>query len=486
MGQHIAIYVRISRDRSGRAENVDTQERHCRAYVDRMKQTGEWPDLPVEVYSDNDLTAADPGTYRPDYARLLHDIRAGRVAQLVSADQDRLTRQPSEWEELMPVLVAADITETHGYRDGVTPVELGKRAYGRFKALMGAEYVEGIKVKVNEKLDALAAQGRPGGGHAFGYRRTTNEKGERALEVVPELAEHVRWAASKALAGWSATAIARELDARDVPTVHGGKWASHNVRGMLTAPTVAGLRVHRGKLVGRGNWEPILDEETWRRLCALFGGPRTVVNGGGARQKVGGRRRTARKYLLSAGIAFCGRDGCGGELKGRLQDGRAGKRPIYFCGKCQALGINALPLEEHVRDQLIAWLNTPEFAAALASDEAQERRMALTRRLEEIDRQDAELAARWAAGQLRATAWDAARAQLDAEHAEVSAQLADIPLPMTDIDPAELRDAWDEMTLLEKRHVIAEHIVQVTVLPAKPGAKSFDPDRVMIRFVGQD
>src|SRR5690606_11909898 len=70
--------------------------------------------------------------------------------------------------------------ETHGYRDGVTPVELGKRAYGRFKALMGAEYVEGIKVKVNEKLDALAAQGRPGGGHAFGYRRTTNEKGERA------------------------------------------------------------------------------------------------------------------------------------------------------------------------------------------------------------------------------------------------------------------------------------------------------------------
>src|SRR5690606_15471707 len=221
VGQHIAIYVRISRDRSGRAENVDTQERHCRAYVDRMKQTGEWPDLPVEVYSDNDLTAADPGTYRPDYARLLHDIRAGRVAQLVSADQDRLTRQPSEWEELMPVLVAADITETHGYRDGVTPVELGKRAYGRFKALMGAEYVEGIKVKVYEKLDALAAQGRPGGGHAFGYRRTTNEKGERALEVVPELAEHVRWAASKALAGWSATAIARELDARDVPTVHG-------------------------------------------------------------------------------------------------------------------------------------------------------------------------------------------------------------------------------------------------------------------------
>lgn len=41
------------------------------------------------------------------------------------------------------------------------------------------------------------------------------------------------------------------------------------IKRMLTNPTIAGLRVHRGEIVGRGNWEPILDEVTWRQVFTL-------------------------------------------------------------------------------------------------------------------------------------------------------------------------------------------------------------------------
>jgi site-specific DNA recombinase len=477
--QWIAIYTRLSRDRTGRAENVGTQDHHGRAYAERL-----WPGIPIKTYSDNDLTAADPGTFRPDYARLLYDITAGHVLQVVSADQDRLTRQPSEWEELMPILALAGIKETHGYRDGVTPVELGKRTFGRIKALMGADYVEGIKVKVNEKLDALAAQGRPGPGNTFGYRRTINDAGQKALEVVPELAEQVRWAADAVLAGWSLTDIAREMESRGVPTKLGGRWTHDNARGMLVSPAVAGLRVHRGEIVGRGNWEAILDEATWRQVTAKLSGTRTVRNGAGARQIVGTQRRTARKYLLSGGTAVCGR--CGAALTGRLQNGRAGRRPIYACittnGGCNRLGINAVPLEDHVRDRLVEWLQTPEFAAAMAADDFEARRRVLTGELRAIEQQDVELSKRWASGQLREAAWDAARADLDARHAEVSAKLAGIPVVRMKLDPELLLRAWGGMNLGEKRQVIGVHVERVTVSPAKPGAKAFDPGRVAIAW----
>ena len=44
-----------------------------------------------------------------------------------------------------------------------------------------------------------------------------------------------------------------------------------SVADFLTAPMIAGLRVHHGEIVGKGTWEPILDEPKWRALCAVIG-----------------------------------------------------------------------------------------------------------------------------------------------------------------------------------------------------------------------
>lgn len=470
----VAVYLRISKDKSGRAENVDTQLEHAVAYVQRQ-----WPGAAYEVYRDNDLSAADPGTHRPDYERLLNDIRAGHVAQVVTADQARLTRQPAEWEALIPVLLTAGVTEVHGYRDGITSVEPGKRAPGRFKSAMDAEYVEGNKVKLQEKLDKLADQGRPHGGRTFGYRRVTNEDGVKSLEVIPERAAAMRWAADAVLSGHSVNAVTRELEARGF-----GYLGHSSLQAMLTSSTNAGFRSHGDdKEYRRGNWEPIFDEVTWHRLCALFDGDHP-------------RRRPARRYLLSGGKACCGL--CDAALIGRAA---AGKKPIYICADrynrterkcCGRIGATAgdpLPdgmpgVESTVVAQLLDRLQSPEFLAMLAADDSNERRDALTDRLRDVKHRRRSLAGRWARNEVSDDDWEGARDEFDGEVSIINAELSELGPAGNDgdFDPAAVAAAWVHMDLAERRQVIDRCIDRVVIGPATPGIKYFDPARVTVEW----
>jgi DNA invertase Pin-like site-specific DNA recombinase len=194
-GKWVAVYVRISQDKTGRAENVATQEKHARKYA-----ASQWPGVPVEVYCDNDLSASDPDVYRPEFERMMNDVRLGRVVQVVSADQERITRRPAVWEEFTVVLGSAGIVETHGYRDGITPVK-GSKLVGRVKAAVSAEYIEGNKIKLNEKLDELAAQGRPAGSVVFGYKHAQDAEGRKTLEIEEHRAAAIRWARSRCWRG---------------------------------------------------------------------------------------------------------------------------------------------------------------------------------------------------------------------------------------------------------------------------------------------
>jgi site-specific DNA recombinase len=74
-----AIYVRISDDREGLAVGVKRQEADCRALVE--ERLG-WE--VADVYDDNDLSATNRRKPRPDYRRMLDDLREGRLDALVA------------------------------------------------------------------------------------------------------------------------------------------------------------------------------------------------------------------------------------------------------------------------------------------------------------------------------------------------------------------------------------------------------------------
>ena len=347
---------------------------------------------------------------------------------------------------------------------GRSVFRIGDDAAG-IRAVLSPGETRRLRRRVNDALDSLAAQGGPGGAHPLGYRHGVDADGRATLEVIPEIAEQIRWSAAKVLAGWSLEAVAREMQARRVPTRYGGKWSHSNVKGMLTNPAVAGLRVHKGRIVGRGTWEAILPEQTWRQLRARLERP---------------GYRPAHSYLLS-GIAVCGR--CGHGLTGRQRQARGKVDPLYFChpttAGCGRLAIKAAELEAHVVAELLDALDSPEFAAAMADDDHEAERTALATELERVEAQHVELADRWARGDLPAPAWDRARAALDERAARAQAELAAVPVAL-DVDPATMRAGWGQMTLDEKRQVLDLFVERVVVAPATPGAKVVDLGRISI------
>lgn len=469
----VAIYTRISRDAEGRSEGVTAQEKACRRYARQA-----WPERPVSVFTDNDLSAADPDTRRPGYEQLLTAIRRGQVSALVAVEQSRLTRQPAEWEALTLALSKAGIDEVHTTRKGI--VSTRTRLVGRILAAVDAEEVERLRARVNDSLDALAARGRPSGGRSYGYEHA-GERHARQLVVIPEEADVARWAAERVLAGWSLTSIAGDLDARQAPTARGGRWTSQTVRSILRSPTIAGLRVHRGEVVGEGDWEAILDRDTWEAVRAKLTGPTVVRSSDGQLRRVSRRRCTPRRYLLTGGIAVCGR--CGTPLVAQQRRGRTpGSQPAYLChpsnGGCSGIGILAEPLEAHVTKLVLEALASPNLRAALADDTRRAERDRLAGELAAVEARRAELARRWARGELQLAEWEAAREVLEVDGVRAADALAGLPTAAVLADPLAVLHGWGAMTLGERRQVIASLVTSVAVGPARPGSRRFDSGRV--------
>jgi DNA invertase Pin-like site-specific DNA recombinase len=377
MSQHIAVYARASRDPRERRVSVNRQLKLC---TDRAREL--WPGTPVEQYHDNDLSAADPTVVRPDYARLVAAIRRGDVVAIVVNEQSRLTRQPSEWEQLVVTLTKAGITKIETIRNGPVPVEPGNRLVGRILNIIDAEEVERTKARVVAAHAMLAAEGRPSGGKAYGYRWAVGQDGRPTFEPDPDEAAAVRLMADMVLAGDSIAVIADRLTAEGVPTPrNAAQWHPNTVRSVLRKPTVAGLRVHRGEIVGPGRWDPIIEPEKWRAVVHRLTSTVTVRMRNGKDRVVRTRpRTTSRRYLLTGGLIVCGR--CGAPLiAGRQFRRKGGPVKAYNChptsgdpNACSGLSISpADEVERHIAALVKARLRSRQAQRLLAAGRDAER-----------------------------------------------------------------------------------------------------------------
>lgn len=489
----LALYCRISSDKTGRHEGVDAQEAWGRAYA-----AVHFPGLPIEVFSDNNISAAGDD-YRPEFERLRVAVQAGRITRLWSVEQSRLERRKVEWFSLAAELILGGIDEVHTRRDGLIILDdIGSDV----RAIMNARYVAEIKRKVRDKHEVIAAAGRPSGGEVFGYRAGVDDQDRKSLLVVPAEAEALRWAADAIVRGMSQTAVAAELTRRGFVGRRGAVIRlPAQVRSMLVNPTVVGLRTHRGTLT-QGCWEPILAEQTWRKVRSRLAAPRTVSNPAGDYRVIGGAKfsnAAVRRYLLTGGLARCGV--CGAAMIGCMNHRPAtrgrGKYSVSYLvcppstrpngGGRGCVGIMTEPTEQLVVNMLLNELDTPEFRAALAlqADEHAGRRAELDRDLEEIAEQRSELAKMWAKKELSTPDWAAARDALDEREAAMHAEQNAFPSapPKGEFDD-DLATKWfDGMTLEQQRGELRRRIGKVVIHPAKKGTASFDDSRVAVKSV---
>lgn len=451
MTPRAAIYTRISSDDRRDELGVKRQEKRCREYVD-----AEGWEL-AGVYCDNNRSASSERAQRPEFLRLVADLEAGAVDRVVVLKQDRLVRKPDELEPLMRTLrtVGCDVIDT--VTDG--PVNVATttgRTMARVKGVFDIAYAEFISEKVREKKDELAEHGLPSGGgtRPFGYEADKVTVREAEAEALVD-------AAARILAGESLNSIAREWNEHGPATVTGARWQANVLRNVLASPRVAGLRQHRGEVVGEAAWPAILDRDTWESVRAILEDPN--------------RRHKPRegRHLLTR-ILRCQR--CGAGLVAGVNNGNR----AYLCrkshGGCGRLAIRAEETEAVVVEMVLASTEGPALRQALTADRA----AASAEGLEAVERRLAELAEVYASGDITMAEWMTARRSLEVQRIETRDAL-EATARSRQIEPllqGSLRRRWHTLPPETQRAVVGYVLDYVEVAPAVRGKNSFDIDRL--------
>jgi DNA invertase Pin-like site-specific DNA recombinase len=449
--QAAAIYCRISFDRDGHGLGVERQEQLCR----KLASERGWP--VAEVYVDNDRSAYGSKP-RPAYACMLADIDAGLRDAVICVDLDRLTRRPAELEAFM------ELADRHGVAlanvSGDTDLSSSD---GRFKArIMGAVARQESEKKAERmRREAEHAARR---GIARGSRRPFGYEDDR-VTIREQEAILIREAVGRVLDGVTIPSVARDWNARGVPTPQAAPngWSAAAVAGVLRNPRIRGARTYKGDVVAENAWPAVIDRETFERLQAKI--------------RRGSRPGRSPKRLLS-GIARCGR--CGSPLWTSTH--HSGKRVArYACIKrpgapgCGATTIVAEPLDELLTEAVVQRLSSKALTRALTCKPKVRRADADLGRIEtELE----DLAADYGAGHISRREWLAARKPLEERLARArrAAETTNGAASLAVFRGVNVRVAWDKLGVERKRVVLDALIERVTINPAT--RRTFDPDRV--------
>ncbi|MBZ4580998.1 recombinase family protein [Mycobacterium avium] len=452
-----AIYLRISEDRRDGA-GVERQEKECRELAERL----DWP-IVVPPFIDNDISAFS-GKRRPRYHDLLDAITSGQINAVLTWHTDRMHRQPGEQDHYIR------LCQKHGVQNAAVQVgrvdldtasgEFNVRVLGlvaHFESRHKAERIQSAHRQIAER------GGWKGGIRPFGYEPD-------GLTVREAEAVEIKRIANAVVRGQSLRSLALELNERGVTTVTGKRWTSAHLRSMLVRSRLAGLREHRGVIVGTAAWPAILDRATWEAMKAVLEDPARCTGGGGRR----GRMPTS----LGTGLYLCGT--CG---QPRMRLGRSnGRRPIYKCGASMDdaerghVTRAAEPLDALVEGALLEKLSEPgaidALCAVIDTDDAE--LAALSREQATIRPRLKKAAKLYATGAIDDEQLADISKELRQRDSEITAALTaaamrsplDVLLGADDIETI-----WDtELTMGQKRAILAE-VLTVTILPSPGGGR---------------
>ncbi|MHA7274126.1 recombinase family protein [Arthrobacter sp. TMT4-20] len=463
--KEVAAYVRASMDRKGDRWTVDTQLKKIMA----LAEAKDWKI--VEVYEDNAVSATKKRRADTQWAEMLEGAKAGKFSMVVAVDMDRLLRSTKDLNTLIDLglrVVTVDGEIDLSTADGEFRATM-LAGLARFEARRKAER----QIRSNERR---RVEGIPTSTwKAFGWTRDG--------EVIPEEAEAVRRAFDAFLGepSLSIRRIREDLNTAGHLTARRSEFSVDAVRYLLANPLYAGYIKHysSGELypVQGGAFPPIVGEPTWRAAVAkLEDNVRQAAKQG-----------NQPKYLLST-IGLCGK--CGATLVA----GRNGHGvPTYKCGEHFHLSRQREPVDVMVTEATLTRLSSvdvhdlvmPEQDGGLNRDELLTERSALVQRVKELSpllldvhQPLIEITEAIRGGKARIDEIDA---ELLGQSVSAAAKLlADLSeLLGTTERRAVVELKWDSLDM-DRRRMLVNELVTVTIMPIRPGHVKFDPDLIQI------
>lgn len=453
-----AIALRLSEDpykgteREG--EGVARQGEDCEAHSERNG----WPVRADHVLVDNDKTAL---RRRPGFEKLLKLIETGEVNVVIAWSSERLLKTKTDEYRFYETCLNAPVPVIVSYARGMTfdlSTPQGRKFFDN--AAADARYETELKSDRQKRANRQAAEkGRPAAGpRPFGYepdRLTLRDKEAKAGQQVYR----------GVLAGLSLASQVRFLNDAGFLTGQGHMWRPETLRKWLLSPRNAGLRAHRGEIVGKAEWPGIVSEATWRAVKSIFGSP--------ARRRVG---KSAKGMLT--GAARCG---VCGETVNMGGQSRTGAKQ-YCCRTGNHVSRPVERVDELVSAVVIGIIERD--GSDLLIDEERPDVDALREEMGTIRTKLKQLGADYMAGAIERSTMlegtEVARKDLaDLEAKLTNAGRVDV---LGDAVKADNVSAWwhsDKVTN-DRRRAIVQELLDVTILPGVKGRKGFDPTTVNI------
>lgn len=365
MKKVLAIYCRISRlKEEGKDRSIEDQKQ---LGIEKAKELG----YDYELYIDEGLSAAsDNIDDRPEFKRLLNDMKAGKLYAIYGIDQSRFERNPSI-HHMFTAEVKNHIQEYWTDMDGLVnlhdpQVEL----LANIRSVFNQYHVTTTKHKVKSVLRRNARDGKAHGISPYGY--TKDENGFIIIDEVES--EIVKRIFNMSLQGKGTKTIAYKLNDESIPTRYNKltgsltvknkytdiettktkdsiKWAPNTIRGILKNSTYKGERVFNDEIV---KVPAIITPKIWDKVQAGF--EERAITG-----------KATYDYLLK-GKLRCGR--CGRNYYGRTRQDK--KDHAYICSSkripeenCGNRGINIDRLDDLVWFRII---NSELFLKVLKRD----------------------------------------------------------------------------------------------------------------------
>lgn len=360
-----AAYARLSVEdsRNPDCDTIENQLSLVRNYIEEklyLTQTAE--------YIDNGVS----GTRfdRPEFMRMIADMRAGKIDCVVVKDLSRLGRNYLEagdyLEKIFPFFGIRFIAVTDGY-DSITSSAADDGLIVPLKNLINEAYAKDMSKKISTSIRVKQRQGKfIGSRAAYGYMKSPEDRNQLIIdrEASPIV---VRIFECKA-AGMGNGAIARMLNEEGIASPMKYKyekglaknsrcteslWNDGTIAAMIVNPVYIGdmeqgtqkeamymgIKKYKPRKSERiyvaGTHEPIVDRELFDKVQELVGERKQKYFEGKEKFK-----DIVRKENKFTGILFCG--DCGGRLKfRRLVDKRDGNTKVYYnylCPNSEAYG----------------------------------------------------------------------------------------------------------------------------------------------------
>lgn len=206
-------YVRLSMENSGRAGGgtIENQKELVRAYIEVQ------PDMEfVGLYCDNGKTGTD--FFRPEFERMMEDIRKGIINCIVVKDLSRFGRNYKEAgnyiERIFPFLDVRFVAISDQF-DTLNAAQKSDGYIIPLKNIINEAYSKDISMKVGSSYALMQRKGEfTGTWAAYGYQKCADNS--HKIQPNAETAPIVQDIFRQRILGISYTQIARDLNRRGI------------------------------------------------------------------------------------------------------------------------------------------------------------------------------------------------------------------------------------------------------------------------------